>query len=74
MMICMCGVQSGGYPHHEDCPFPYYGQDPLMMARWEMMEENHIEGRKMHEAVIQDEIENPYPPGWGEPKGHGVDG
>lgn len=70
-MICMCGIQSGDYPHHEDCPFPYFGNDELMKARWEMMHENRIEGRKMLKDVSEDEIKYPYPPGWGEPKGHG---
>ena len=71
MMICMCGVQSGGYPHHEDCPFPYYGQDELMMARWEMHQENRIAGREMHREAIEHEKKNPLPPGFG-PQGHGV--
>lgn len=31
--ICMCGAQDG-YLHHEDCPFPYFGNDTTKIAVW----------------------------------------
>lgn len=32
--ICLCGAQAS-YPHKEDCPYPYYGNDPDKIKQWE---------------------------------------
>jgi hypothetical protein len=34
MSICQCGAQSG-YPHAEDCPYPYFFGDDAGVAKWE---------------------------------------
>jgi hypothetical protein len=31
--ICACGVQDG-YPHKEDCPYPYFGNHPDELKKW----------------------------------------
>lgn len=33
MNICLCGAQDG-YPHLPECPFPYYGNDVIIMQKW----------------------------------------
>jgi hypothetical protein len=66
----MCGAQSG-YGHFVNCPFPYYGGDDNMMARWKMSQKNIVAAKEANNKAIADENLHPYPPGWGEPKGHG---
>lgn len=34
MQICQCGVQAG-YPHAEDCPYPYFPDDQAGVERWD---------------------------------------
>jgi hypothetical protein len=31
--ICQCGAFPS-YPHASDCPFPYFGYSPAIVARW----------------------------------------
>ena len=32
--ICQCGSQDG-YPHKEDCPYPYFRNDEKGVEKWE---------------------------------------
>ena len=32
--ICQCGSQDG-YPHKEDCPYPYFSNDEKGVEKWE---------------------------------------
>ena len=33
MNICMCGTQAG-YPHDQNCPWPYFGSNEQEQERW----------------------------------------
>ncbi len=39
--ICQCGSQDG-YPHKEDCPYPYFYNDEAGVAKWEAAHANKI--------------------------------
>ncbi len=49
IQICGCGAQAG-YPHHHQCPFPYFGTDPIKVARWdrewEAIQRAYLEARR----------------------------
>jgi hypothetical protein len=34
MRFCQCGAQPS-YPHAQDCPFPYFGEAPAQVEKWE---------------------------------------
>lgn len=39
--ICQCGSQDG-YPHKEDCPYPYFSNDEAGVAKWEAAHANKV--------------------------------
>ena len=39
--ICQCGSQAG-YPHAEDCPYPYFRSDEAGATKWNIAHEKKI--------------------------------
>lgn len=55
MNICQCGTQSGGYPHAEDCPWPYYGRSTEQVNQWQKARQLWRAGKQALFAIAEDE-------------------
>jgi len=54
MNICQCGAQAG-YPHAEDCPWPFYGRSTEQVNQWLKARDLWRAGKQALFAIAEDQ-------------------